>query len=149
MFAYLKQSSVLTLAALGAFLISVSTAQQQPSANAPPHPQRHEAAPQVTGVQLRPHKTGPKPVSCPDKIPFYGVITTNGATKVKYTWVTSDGKSWPDETLNFAAKGLKPVSTEWRVGAPGKKVNAWIQLKTVEPNVKVSTKTTFAITCAK
>lgn len=51
--------------------------------------------------------------------------------------------------MRFASKGQQGVTTEWRVGEPGKTVNAWIQLKVISPNEKLSTKTTFTLHCAK
>ena len=63
--------------------------------------------------------------------------------------VTSDGKSWSNRTLKFGGKGLQSVTTDWKVGLPGKTVNAWIQLKTLAPNQKTSSKTSFLLHCAK
>ena len=144
----LKPSHLSAVTALAMFLLTAA-AQQQPSAKAQQRPPRPESAYQVVSVELRPLKTGPRPVTCPAKPTFYGTIDTNGPVVVKYTWLTSDGKSWPTQVLRFSAKGQKSVTKVWRVGARGKTVNAWIQLKVISPNEMVSTKTSVTLNCAK
>jgi hypothetical protein len=119
------------------------------SPKAQPRPPKLEAAGKVTGVELRPLKTSARPVPCPAKPAFFGAITTDGPVEVTYTWITSDGKTWPNRTVKFGGKGLKSVTTDWKVGGPGKTVNDWIQLKTLAPNEKTSSRTSFVLHCAK
>jgi hypothetical protein len=133
-----KTSRQIGIAVLGLFLmVPAISAQSRPT----------KTAGKVTGVQLRPLKTGPQKIKCPAKPTFYGTITTDGPAKVKYTWVSSDGRSWPETTLTFGAKGTKSVSVVWELGKPGQNVNAWIQLEALSPNKVESTKTTFSFRC--
>lgn len=136
------------IAVLGTFLVSIPSTGTQ-SLKAQPRPPKPEAAGKVTGLELRPLKTSAWPVPCPAKPSFFGTITTDGPAEVTYTWVSSDGKSWPHHTVKFGGKGLQGVSTDWKVGGPGKTVKAWIQLKTLAPNEKTSSKTSFVLHCAK
>jgi hypothetical protein len=118
------------------------------SSGAQPHPKRPIAGPEVTAVSLRPVKTRiGEP--CPANPTFYGEIVTNGATTVKYTWVSSDGRSWPTRNLKFTSATTQSVSESWKLGAPGKKVNKWIQLQTLSPNRKNSNKVDYVLNCAK
>jgi hypothetical protein len=136
------------LASLTLFLMTVSIAAAQ-SSKAQPHPKRPVAAPQVTGVRLRPIKTSMKKYSCPASFTLLGEISTNGATKVKYTWVSSDGRSWPQRALTFTAAGLQSVSQVAKFGTPGKSVSDSIQLSVLSPNAKLSNKVLLAFACAK
>jgi hypothetical protein len=126
------------IAAAGLFLVAVAA-----SAQSRPGP----ANGKVTAVSLRPHKTGAQKIKCPAKPTFYGEITTDGPAVVKYTWVSSDGRSWPQTSLTFAAKGTKSVSVTWELGKPGHDVNAWIQLEVLSPNKVESAKAMFSFHC--
>lgn len=68
---------------------------------------------------------------------------------MKYTWVSSDGRSWPETSLTFGAKATKAVVVIWELGKPGHNVNAWIQLEVLSPNKVESTKTTFSFRCER
>jgi hypothetical protein len=122
----------------GLFLMAVTV-----SAQSRPGP----AHGKVTSVSLRPLKTSSQKIKCPGKPTFYGEITADGPAVVKYTWVSSDGRSWPQTSLTFAAKGTKSVNVTWRLGKPGHDVNAWIQLEALSPNKVESAKTTFSFRC--
>ena len=100
----------------------------------------------VSGVEMRLFRMRAKG-KCPTKLTFYCQIATDGPATVKYTWVTSDGKSWPVTSLTFSGKGLKQVSTTWEIGKPGHKFNGWIQLETTSPNKVSSTKQPVSFQC--
>lgn len=143
---FAPRTKPIVIAALLAFLMAGSVAVAQ-STKAQPPPPKPRAAGKVTGVQLRPLKTSLRKVTCPAKFTFFGTITTDGPGDVEYTWVSSDGKSWPDQTVRFSGKGQQGVTTDWRVGEWKETVNAWIRLKVISPNEKLSTKTTFTVHC--
>jgi len=146
MFELSKAKQRFALAVLSIFLLSGSIAAQ--SAAAQPRPTRPVAGPKVTAVSVRPHKTGVTPIPCPASPTLYGTIYTNGATSVKYTWVTSDGKSWPEKTVKVTSTKMAGVNVTWKLGKPGEKnVKAWIQLQTVDPNPMLSTKMSFEFHC--
>jgi hypothetical protein len=134
------------IAALGALLLAGAAAAAQ-STKAQPRPPSPKAMGNVTSVEVQPPKTGAGSVACPEKLTVYGSITTDGPGDVQYTWVTSDGKSWPDSMIRFTSKGQEGVNTEWKVGKPGKTVHAWIRLKVLSPNRKLSPKVTFTLQC--
>jgi len=136
------------LVSAGAMLPAPPQASPTPTSKAQTKPPRPRAAPEVTGVELRPVKTRVGE-HCPANLTFYGSITTNGATTVEYTWASSDGRSWPTRNLKFAAAGTKSVSQNWRLGQPGKKVDKWLQLQIVSPNRVTSSRVTVTLNCAK
>lgn len=135
------------LLGVAVFLVSASSAAEQSSA-AQPRPKRPAAGPLVTHVEIRPVKTRLNE-PCPAKLSFLSEISTNGATKVKYTWATSDGRSWPVHTLNFTSATEQDVTTTWQLGGPGKTVKAWILLQVLFPNNKASSKYVLDFKCAK
>jgi hypothetical protein len=51
--------------------------------------------------------------------------------------------------VRFTGKGRQSVTTDWKAGEPGKTVTAWIRLKVLSPNKKLSPKRTFTLHCAK
>ena len=118
------------------------------TSKAQPTPPKPRAAPEVTSVELRPVKTRfGQP--CPIDLNFYGAITTNGATTVEYTWVSSGGRSWPTRKINFTAAGTKSVNESWKLGKPGEKVDEWMHIKVLSPNHMLSTKVTESFPCPK
>jgi len=138
-----KTSRQISIALLGLVLAAQAVAAQSaPRQTGPTNP-----VSRVTGVQLRPIRVSPGRMKCPVKNTFYGRISTDGPATVKYTFATSDGKSWPVTTLTFSAKAMKPVSVTWETGKPGHTVNAWIQLQVISPNKLDSTKATFILRC--
>lgn len=121
------------------------TGQQTPNAGAH-QPSRNREAPEVTAASIRPVKTRVGQ-PCPTHTPLYGTITTNGKTTVKYTWVSTDGKSWPTRNLTFTAAGSKSVTETWELGEPGRKVDQSVQLKILSPNRLTSPKMTMDFNC--
>lgn len=130
-----------------AFLLLAGTgATQNPREAAQPKP-KHEAAPEkVTKASIRPIKFGAG-VTCPRDPTFHATIETNGATTVQYEWLRSSGKLLPEETLKFTAAGSKDVTWSWKLGAPGKKVNEWVELQIQSPNRLTSNKVSVEFTC--
>jgi hypothetical protein len=118
------------------------------NSGAQPHPKHPIAGPEVTTAELRPIKFRVGE-TCPTDTTIYGEIYTNGATAVKYTWVSSDGRSWPTRDLNFTSATHKEATEKWKLGAPGKKVNKWIKLQILSPNRLLSNKVDLDFTCAK
>lgn len=82
---------------------------------------------------------------CPQTLNFNGSITTNGAASVKYTWVSSDGSTWPEHTLNFAKAGTERATETWQLGATN---TVWVQLKVLSPNAVLSNRATARVTCS-
>jgi hypothetical protein len=87
--------------------------------------------------------------TCPRNLEFRGSIGTSGRATVKYTWVSSDERKWPELKLPAKGAGSHPVSGSWTVGEGnrGGEVKGWIQLKTLEPNAVSSDKVPVAIAC--
>lgn len=131
-----------------AFLLLTGTgATQNPREEAQPKP-KHEAAPEkVTKATIRPIKFRVGE-TCPLDPTFRGTIETNGATTVQYEWLRSSGKLLPEETLKFATAGSKVVTWSWKLGAPGKRVNEWVELQILSPNRLTSNKVPLEFTCA-
>ena len=132
---------------LGLLLMtSAAVAQSTRARPGPPRPQ--ELKGKVTSVKLRYVRTG-RETRCPANFPGFGAITTDGPADVKYTWVSSDGRSWPEHTLTFRGAGSKNASMTWHVGKPGEKVDVWLQLKVISPNEVLSKRSTFVVSCIK
>jgi hypothetical protein len=120
---------------------SVAAASAQPPKNPP-------AGPVITAVELRPARTL-LVQPCPVVLVFHGEITTSRATSVTYTWVDSRERTWPKHHRRFTLAGGNGVTHKWRVGKPGKTVDAWVQLKVISPESRVSSKVPVHFTCAK
>ena len=132
------------------FLLVISALMATGQSSKPqPHPNRPAAGPEVTTIVLRPIKTSIKKYSCPAAFTLRGQIYTNGATKVKYTWVSSDGRTWPQHSVTFKAAGQQSVAEPAKFGAPGKKVDDSIQLSVLSPNAKLPKTIVLAFACAK
>jgi len=84
---------------------------------------------------------------CPAKLQFLGAITTDGPAEVKYTWVSSDGGSWPETTIKVPAAGTRPVNESREGVTPGKMENGWMQLKVLAPNAVQSVQAKYLIAC--
>jgi hypothetical protein len=144
---FLKMSKLFAMAVLGLFLMASVAASQ--STNAKPRPPRpRERDGRVTAARLRVQKSG-RNIKCPANFSDAGVITTDGPAEVKYTWVSSDGRTWPENTLKFTRSGGKNVSVTWDVGKPGETVKVWLQLKVLSPNEIVSNRSNFFAVCLK
>lgn len=134
-------------AACAVFLLCAGAAGAQTrTAQAQPRPKSPEAGPQVTAVSVRPVKfrVGQP---CPANPTIYGTIWTNGTTTVTYQWLGSGGKTWPKRNLKVTGTGPQSVTINWKLGAPGEKVNEWIQLQILSPNRMTSNKVTLEFTC--
>jgi hypothetical protein len=104
--------------------------------------------PVITSVEVHPAKillVQP----CPAALVFEGEITTSRPTSVTYTWVDSRGRTWPEHHRRFARAGGNAVTHKWKVGRPGKPVDAWVQLKVISPENRMSNKVPVHFTCAK
>jgi hypothetical protein len=135
------------LAALPAIVITASSV-AAPTTSAQQHPPKPVAPAAVTAITLRPIKTR-MDEPCPAHLKVLADLETNGATTVKYTWISSEGESWPESTVNFTAATTQSVSTDWTIGKPGAKLDAWVQLSVLAPNRKLSEKLPVGLSCAK
>lgn len=81
---------------------------------------------------------------CPRTVNFNGTITTNGAAEVKYTWVSFDGGTWPEHTINVARAGTERVTENRQVPATE---TGWMQLKVLSPNAVMSPRANYRVTC--
>jgi hypothetical protein len=117
-----------------------------PSMQPQTRPTRIAKGAEVTAISLRSVKLA-KSESCPLHLTMVGEIRTNGATAVRYTWISSDGRSWPKSTENFTEAATQSVSTDWTVGKPRAMVKAWIQLSVVSPNPKLSKRIPITFAC--
>jgi hypothetical protein len=111
-------------------------------------PQKPPVTPIVRGVELHPAKTL-LVQPCPAELIFHGEITTARPTSVTYTWVDSRGRTWPEHHRKFSLAGVNAVTHKWKVGKPGKPVDAWVQLKVISPESRVSSRVPVHFTCAK
>jgi hypothetical protein len=133
-------------------LLTLSAAQKPttsatPTSQAQPRPQPPQRrAGRATRATLTVAKV-PRQAPCPVKLHFTGTITTDGATEVKYTWVSFDGGTWATSTLNFTGPGTQKVGQEWQLGGAGQTVHGWLQLKVTSPDSLVSTKAPFTVVC--
>jgi hypothetical protein len=132
--------------AAAVFAVSVvfiaTTASPSAAAKNPP------AGPAITGVELHPASTL-LAQPCPVELVFHGEITTTRPTSVTYTWVDSRGRTWPEHHRRFSLAGVNGVSHKWKAGRPGKTVDAWVQLKLISPESRLSGKVPVHFTCAK
>jgi hypothetical protein len=143
----LNTSRQFATAVLGLLLMaSVAAAQSTKAQPRPPRPRALKG--KVTAAQLRRGKSG-RSIKCPADFSASGVITTDGPAEVKYTWVSSDGRTWPEHTLKFTRSGGKNVSVTWHVGKPGENVEVWLQLKVLAPNEVLSNRSPFVGHCLK
>ncbi|HEY6272495.1 MAG TPA: hypothetical protein VIX19_10940 [Terriglobales bacterium] len=139
---------VLLLAAAATITAQSGGAMPTPTSKAQPTPNKPRAGVEVTKIQLRAIKRRVGE-PCPANVTFRGAITTNGPTTVEYTWLSSDGRSWPTRNLKFAAAGTQSVTESWKLGQPGKTVGVWIQMQVASPNRMFSNKVTENFTCAR
>ena len=134
-------------AALALFLLAASTSSAQ-SSKSPPHAPIPARGTIVTAIRVLPIKTR-KGEPCPATFTVLGELETNGATTVNYTWISSDGHSWPDHALTFSTATVQTVSANWSLGGPGANTNNWIQLSVLAPNKKISKQLKIGLACAK
>jgi hypothetical protein len=117
----LKTPRQFAIAALGVLLVASVAAAQ--ATNAMPRPPvSKERGWKVTAVFLELLLSGGNIDKCPEDKGFLGRITTDGPAEVKYTWVSSDGRTWPEQSLKFPRGRGKNVTVVWKVGKPGETV---------------------------
>jgi hypothetical protein len=95
----------------------------------------------ITNVVFPPN--GP----CPVSIRVIGFIESKGYGEVKYGFVSSDGRAWPEHTVKFDSAGVHEVNEPgWELKAPGQQ---WVQMKTTSADGKVllSPQSTFEVRC--
>jgi hypothetical protein len=134
-------------AALVSLLLATSISSAQ-SSKSQPHAATPARGPIVTAIRLLPIKTR-KGEPCPAMFSVLGELETNGATSVNYTWVSSDGHSWPNHTLVFATATSQSLAANWSLGGPGANTDNWIQLSVLSPNKRISKKLKIGLACAK
>jgi hypothetical protein len=133
---------------LGPVVLAFGLFPLSPVAATAPVPTKPPAGPVITGVELGPASTLLEQ-TCPVVLVFHGHITTTRAVSVTYTWVDSHGRTWPQHRRRFSLPGVNGVSHKWRLGRPGKTVNAWVQLMVISPDQKLSNKVPVHFTCVK
>jgi len=143
-----KASRQLAIALFGVLLVAFSAGAQNPNRKPPRH-RPHDADGKVTQAVLKIPRMQHSEAECPADFWQGGFITTDGPADVKYTWVSSDGRAWPDHTLKFSAKGYKDVSASWTVGKPGQHFQGWLQLKVIAPNAVTSNRANVHVRCLK
>jgi hypothetical protein len=79
---------------------------------------------------------------CPAQFTCSVTITVNGPGQVTYQWERSDGMSAP-QYMNFTAAGSKTATTGWNPPTQ----YPWVRVRTLSPNVKVSTQRTVENNC--
>lgn len=119
-----------------------------PTASPFASPKNPPPGPAITGVELHPASTQ-LVQPCPVELVFHGDITTTRPVTVIYTWVDSRGRTWPDHHRRLSLSGVSAVTHKWKVGKPGKTVDAWVQLKVISPESHLSSKVPVHFTCAK
>src|ERR1700674_309477 len=142
----LKTPRQFAIAALGVLLVASVGAAQKPRP-------RRQISGQVTKVHLDPFVPETRIITkfagCPGDFGFLGRITTDGPAEVKYTWVSSDGQTWPEQSLKYTIGRGLDVSITRKVGKPGKTVKVWMQLKVLSPNEVVSNRSSLVVRCQK
>lgn len=88
---------------------------------------------------------------CPGTIKFAAKIQANGAGRVKYTWLRSDGATGPVEYLDFTEPGVRSATTTWTLGdaAAFPSYSGWQQIKILSPNERLSNKAEFSLVCSQ
>jgi hypothetical protein len=70
----------------------------------------------------------------------------NGGQNVTYVWERSDGGTSPVQTVHFDRAGTKKITTGWSRDTQGAH---WVAVRTLTPNVKLSNKSIFGVTCGQ
>lgn len=133
-----------SLPLLAIFLFAVFCQAQQPTSKPQPKPPRPMPAARVSKATLA--AVVAKGHACPVNVSFNGSITTTGPGEVKYTWVSFDGGTWPERTVKFAKAETERVGELRHAGASG---TGWMQLKVLSPNVVMSPRANYRVTCVE
>jgi hypothetical protein len=85
---------------------------------------------------------------CPATFNLIAQIWTNGAGKVTYYWLRSDGSQSEPATINFSNGGFQVVSTPWTFGIPGAGYNRWARVYIDQPNHQFFDQVNIVLSCA-
>ncbi len=110
-------------------------------------PKKAPSGPAITGVELQDAQKFLAPQQCPLVMNFQAHITTARPVSVRYTWVDSHGRTWPEHHRRFSLPGVNAVRHTWKLGKPGKTVDEWVQLKIISPEARLSNKVPVRFTC--
>lgn len=133
---------------LGPVVLAFGLFPLSPVAATAPVPAKSPAGPVINGVTLNPASTQLQQ-HCPVTLVFHGDITTTRPATVTYTWVDSHGRTWPEHRRRLSLSGVSAVSHKWKLGKPGRMVDAWVQLKVISPEQRLSNKVPVHFTCVK
>jgi hypothetical protein len=81
-------------------------------------------------------KVSPKTYAgaCPVTLTFTGVVATDGPMVLTYTFLRSDGATYPTYTERFAGAQTRMVTTTWTLGDPKlPKFSGWLGFKVLSP----------------
>jgi hypothetical protein len=137
-----RSIKLLVLVVLALVLFRLEPAAAQAMKKKPP------SGPAITGVELSQSIKMLEP-KCPAVLIFDGHITTTRPTVVTYKFVDSHGHVWPEHHKRFSLAGRNGVSHKWKLGRPGKTVDAWVELQVLSPDAKSSGKVPVRFTCSK
>jgi hypothetical protein len=143
-----EMSMASSIRLLGPVVLALGLFPLSPVAATAPVPKTPPVGPVITGVVLNPASTLLQQ-TCPVVLVFHGNITTTRSALVTYTWVDSHGRTWPEHRRRFSLPGVNGVSHKWKLGKPGRTVDAWVQLKVISPEEKSSNKVPVHFTCVK
>jgi hypothetical protein len=130
-------------AVLAIFLCAVvGEAQQQPTSGRVQRPPSPGSGWRVTRTTLGAVVPAGRP--CPLTVTFGGEITTNGPADVRYTWVSSDGGTWPEHSVHFARAGTEKIGEQREVY---ENATGWMQVKILTPNESLSNQANYKVNC--
>jgi len=81
---------------------------------------------------------------CPAKVHFAGNIHPYAPVQVVYKFVRSDGAISPEQTINFTAPRVQPISFDWELS---KDYSGWVQLVILSPKRLQTAKRAFQVRC--
>jgi hypothetical protein len=70
----------------------------------------------------------------------------------RYSHIHMGGFAWPDlagASAEVLASGVNGVSHKWKLGRTGRPVDAWVQLKVISPEQRLSNKVPVHSSCVK
>ncbi|HZS41709.1 MAG TPA: hypothetical protein VFF06_32990 [Polyangia bacterium] len=134
---------------------SGTTARPDPTTIPPAAPSAHAEADHPSGIfDKRPvlnasnnHFVGP----CPTVVQFISTVFSNNPApiKVAYRFERSDRAHGPEQEATLPGPGVHTLPPfRWSVsGAPGRKLDAWVQLKMLRPTPYLSLQEHFVVEC--
>ena len=84
---------------------------------------------------------------CTATYTFSANILANGAGKVVYHWVRSDGSTTPQATLEYTAAGFQKVTDSWTVSSASFTVSGTDRIYIDQPNDKAFDAVGFSVSC--